>query len=313
MPCYAPLKGYKGVNGGISWTPSAAYVDVPMAVPCGQCVGCRLERSRQWGVRMMHEAQMHSDNCFLTLTYDDEHLPWRASLQKRDFVLFMKKLREWRKRRCECKDWDEESRKLCAKHLVSFFHCGEYGEINWRPHYHAMLFGHDFRDRKLYTRNHQEQGIYTSESLSALWGLGLATVGNCSFESASYIARYVVKKVIGQKAEDHYRRVDPKTGEIYELVPEYATMSLKPAIGKRWFEEFGGDVVKYDGVVVAGQLTRPPRYYDSLRQEEELAKVKRKRVFKSLENYANNTDARLKVREEVRLSRLATGGIKRRI
>lgn len=286
MPCYKPLRGFRGVTGGISWTPSKAYVDMPMAVPCGRCIGCRLERSRQWAVRMMHEAKMHQDNCFLTLTYDPEHLPSDWSLDKRHFQLFMKRLR-----------------KAIAPKRVSFFHCGEYGDTNGRPHYHAVVFGWMPSDRKFFKNGPSGFPVFTSKICDAYWKLGEVFVGNVSFESAGYVARYVVKKVVGQAAPDYYRRCHPETGEIVDMVPEYATMSLNPAIGKSWFEKFSSDVKAYDGVVVAGKLGRPPRYYDKLFGKDAMKEVKRERVFKALEDFANNTDARLEVREECAIAR----------
>lgn len=292
MPCFHPLKGFKGLNGGISWSPSQSFVDLKMQVPCGQCIGCRLERSRQWAVRMMHEAKLHPDNCFLTLTYSPEHLPEDWSLNKRHFQLFMKRLR-----------------KKVSPKRISFFHCGEYGDKNGRPHYHAIVFNHNFDDRKVWSKNGRGDVVYTSEVLNELWALGECFIGNVSFESAAYVARYCLKKVVGTKAAEYYRRCNPVTGELYDLVPEYATMSLNPAIGKAWFDRFGNDVRAYDGVVVAGVLTRAPRYYDKLRGKSSMRKVKRKRLFKTLEHFADNTDVRLLDREKVAISRIS---IKRR-
>lgn len=280
MPCFRPLKGFKGTNGGISWTPSMGFVDLPMEVPCGRCIGCRLERSRQWAVRMMHEAQMHEWNSFITLTYDDEHLPADGSLNKKHFQDFVKRLRA-----------------RVAPVRFSYFHCGEYGDMNGRPHYHAILFGLDFADRKPCGSSPSGHGLFQSDLLDAVWGLGRCWVGNCTFESAAYCARYVLKKVTGQIADEHYKRV-LASGEIVWLQPEYASMSNRPAIGMRWFEMYGGDVVAYDGCVVAGKLQKPPRYYDKLRGRDAMRGVKRERVFKALENYEHRTDARLKVREE---------------
>lgn len=287
VPCYHPVKGFKGVSGGISWTPSQAYVDVPMQVPCGRCVGCRLERARQWSVRMMHEARQHPDNCFVTLTYDDARLPADRSLNKKHFQDFMKRLR-----------------KSVAPKRISYFHSGEYSDDKWRPHYHAIIFNHDFRDSKFYRFNGRGDRVCTSAELERLWGFGSCFVGAVTFESAGYVARYCLKKVLGDKAADHYRRFAPDSGEIYYLQPEYATMSLKPGIGKAWFEKYSGDLARYDAVAVSGMLTRSPRYYDKLRGKEAMRRVKRKRVFKALEDYENQTDARLKDREEVTNARI---------
>lgn len=293
MPCYRPLRGYRSKNGGITWTPSEGYVDLQMVVACGSCIGCRLERSRQWSVRMMHEASLHEDNSFLTLTYAPEHLPPGGTLVKRDFQLFMKRLR-----------------KSIEPKRVSYFHCGEYGELDWRPHYHCVLFGHTFPRDEVWSRNERGEPQFCSKELSRLWGLGIASFGLVTRASAAYVARYSLKKVIGPHADDHYARVDPATGEVYWLLPEYASMSLRietplgvGGIGHGWFRKYGKEVVDYDGVVVDGMLTRPPRYYDRLRDEAEIAGAKRERVFKALKS-PDNTDERLAVREVVRLARI---------
>ena len=138
MPCYSPLTAYKGksTDSGkmcLSFKRSEGLFGSFSAInlPCGQCIGCRLERSRQWAVRCMHEASLHDENSFLTLTYSDENLPPGGSLHLPDFQNFMKRLR-----------------KSIAPKRVRFYHCGEYGDILSRPHYHALLFGYDFDDRK---------------------------------------------------------------------------------------------------------------------------------------------------------------------
>lgn len=285
MPCYAPLRGFKSLSGGITWSPSQGYVDVPMTVPCGQCIGCRLERARQWSVRMMHEASLHESNCFVTLTYDDEHVPRDGSLVKRHFQLFMKRLR--------------------AKFMpdrISFFHCGEYGDDNGRPHYHAILFGCDFPDRVLWCTDERGYSLWTSEVLTSLWRMGLATFGEVTTESAGYVARYSLKKVLGDAAADHYMRVSPE-GEVYWLQSEYATMSLKPAIGKNWFEEFSAEVVAYDACAVGGQLQRPPRYYDKQRGKRDMRLVKLDRKIAAAK-HGDSSDERLKVKEEVMVAKL---------
>lgn len=291
VTCYAPLTGFHKRGGGITWSRPEAFIDLPdMVVPCGQCIGCKLERSRQWAVRIMHEAAMHEDNCFLTLTYDDEHLPADGSLRKADFQNFMKKVRK------------------VHGTGVSYFHCGEYGDLTWRPHYHAILFGVDFRDRVGFCRGRAGFSSYTSESLQAFWEHGLATVGDCATASAAYVARYCLKKVTGDRAADHYQRITPD-GEVYWLEPEYATMSKRPAIGKRWFDKYGAEVVAYDGVVTAGMLGRPPRYYDKLRDaidHQELFGSKLERLCAAAKHKEDQTPARLKDRETVKLAAIST-------
>ncbi len=192
----------------------------------------------------MHEAQMYADNSFVTLTYDDDHLPVGGQLCLADFQCFMKRLR-----------------KAISPRKVRFFHCGEYGEELGRPHYHALLFGFDFEDKVLWSvRN--EFPVWRSSVLESLWPLGQSEIGSVSFESAAYVARYVTKKVTGAAAAAHYERVDESTGEVFQAVPEYATMSRRPGIGRSWLEEFHSDVYPRDHVVSRGGEAKPPRYYD---------------------------------------------------
>lgn len=198
---------------------------------------------------------MHEKNCFLTLTYDHEHVPKDGSLKLEDYQLFMKRLR---------KEYGPG---------IRFYHCGEYGEENGRPHYHSLLFNHDFPDRK-YFKGSGERSLYTSSSLSKLWPMGHSLIGNVTFESAAYVARYIMKKVKGDEKEAHYGL----------RKPEYTTMSRRPGIGARWFEVYKGDVYPRDCVVVRGTECRPPRYYDSLLAKEdpstfELLKIERAKKY----------------------------------
>jgi len=211
-------------------------------LPCGQCIGCRLERARQWAVRCVHESQVHENNCFITLTYAETG----PSLVYRDFQLFIKRLRKH------------------AGVKLSYYVGGEYGSDGGRPHFHACIFGFDFSD-KVYLKKGSdgESKLYTSDTLDRLWGLGLCSVGSVSFASAGYIARYCVAKVNGQLAESHYRVVTDD-GEIIDRVPEFNRMSLKPAIARGWFERYKSDVYPRDFVVINGARCKPPKYYDRL-------------------------------------------------
>jgi len=295
MACYHPISAYRakarGANGkfGIVFNASQGYVDQRLKVPCGQCVGCRLERSRQWAIRCVHEASLHEKNCFITLTYNDEFLPKNRSLCIDHFQKFMKRLRK----------------KFGAN--IRFYHCGEYGSKYGRPHYHALLFNLDFSDKKLW-KIVNEQKLYTSKILEELWPFGFSTVGTATFESAAYVARYIMKKVNGTAADSHYERVDPDTGEVYRLKSEYTTMSRRPGIGKNWFEKFKKDVFPSDQVVLKGRAMRPPRYYDiqfEIDDEKAMSRIKTIRKKNSKKHIDNNTPERLNVRERVQLARLA--------
>lgn len=232
-------------------------------------------------MRCVHEAQMHSDNSFVTLTYNDENLPYGGTLVKKDWQDFMKRLR-----------WH-------VKVPVRYYYAGEYGEQTLRPHYHACLFGFDPPDKQVYTKR-GEHVLYTSELLTSIWGKGFVSVGTVTFESAGYVARYCMKKVTGKKAEEHYRRVDTRTGEIVDVLPEYADMSRRPGIGAEWLSLYGDETYAHDSVIVNEREVLPPKYYDAKRPEEEMLRVKAARVRGAKAHSEDSTMARLRVREQVK-------------
>lgn len=287
MPCYHPLKAFRCANGGVVFSELARYDTVStLWLPCGRCIGCRLERSRQWAMRCMHEASLHERNSFVTLTYDDDHLPYRGMLEYPAFQLFMKRLRK------------------ATDQRVRFFMCGEYGSQNWRPHYHACLFGKGFDDMRFWRTSDSGARCYRSAELERLWPFGNSEVGAVTFESAGYCARYCVAKRTGADASAHYRRVDDAGA--YQLPPEFAKMSLKPGIGAGWFNRFKDDVYNHDYVVVRGREMRPPKYYDRLYGglwPAQMEEIKWKREQEAARFSADNTDARLAVKEQVQLAR----------
>lgn len=305
MPCFHPLRGYRGPfpgkNGkyritGIhqrkleSAAPAGA---VAVDLPCGQCIGCRLERSRKWAVRCVLESQLHQDNCFLTLTYRPENLPIGGTLVKRDFQLFMKRLR-----------------KANGDKKIRFFACGEYGEGTHRPHYHACLFGYDPPDKVIHTVR-DGVPLFTSAAIGKLWPFGFNTVGAVTFESAAYVARYVMKKVTGNRAAAHYTVLDQETGELIERTPEFVLMSRGGRNGRgiaaEWFEKYQSDVYPHDFVVARGQRMKPPRYFDKLLELEDaalMAELRDLRLKLMDQQRENNSLSRLKVREKVTQSKL---------
>lgn len=229
---------------------------------------------------------MHGASSFITLTYSDDFLPPGRTLVKKHFQDFMKRLRK----------------SLGKDELIRYYHCGEYGDQYGRPHYHALIFGHAFPDKVLW-KTVRGVNCYTSEKLDALWGKGFTSIGDVTFQSAAYVARYVLKKQTGSQAKRWYQFVDPDTGEIHDRLPEYTTMSLRPGIGATWFDKFGSDVYPDDFVVLKGKKMAAPRFYDALfeRQHGETAleAIKRKRIKACQLHLANNTPERLKVREEI--------------
>jgi len=253
-----------------------------LTLPCGQCLGCRLERSRQWATRCMHEASLHDQTAFLTLTYDDAHLPFRNQLEYPTFQSFM---RRFRKR---------------VKTPLRFYMAGEYGAKEQRPHYHALIFGYDFPDKKHFKKTDAGEKIYTSDLLSQLWPLGHASTGAVTFESAAYVARYCVSKVTGKAAEAHYKRSD-EHGD-YQLTPEFNHMSLKPGIGLKFLDKYLSDIYPNDYVVTNGHKAKPPKYYDRKYEEinnDEYEHIKLQRLLDSAKYIADNTEARLNDKRRV--------------
>jgi len=309
MPCYHPIDAWRREGEAklsFSYRPGDR-LNGDLKVPCGRCIGCRLERSKQWAIRCVHEATLHKKNSFITLTFSPEALELRKnqwSLNKTEFQKFMKRLR-----------------KKCGK--VRFYHCGEYGEmcgncqksryhcicgtrqikILGRPHYHACLFGYDFPDKELYKQTDAGSRLYTSKILSELWPHGFSTIGDVTFESAAYVARYIMKKINGDLAENHY--VQHQTGEI--LLPEYTTMSRRPGIGKDYLNKYFDDIYPHDHVIMNGKKLKPPRYYDKILKETRpftFDDVIYERHLKSLKSLDDNTPDRLQVKEFVQQDKL---------
>lgn len=296
MPCYRPLQGWRGQaltrNGKrpIVFNVSQGYADLPVEVPCGQCIGCRLEKARQWAVRLMHEAKSHDFRWFITFTYDDEHLPSDGSLDKTHFQLFMKRLR-----------------KANSGLKIRYLYCGEYGDANMRPHYHAIIFGVDFPDRRKYRQSPQGHQTWTSKKLDALWGRGMCVLGAFSYDAAGYVARYVLKKVTGPAAEAAYTWVNPETGEVVKLKPPYVNMSLKPGIAQDFYDTYSEEIQRNDYCVVKGNPCKVPLRYDRLTEKVDPAlyrKIKLARRAEASQHRDNQTPERLVVREEVKLAQL---------
>lgn len=303
MTCYHPLEahvsGYRATGTKIiSFGLPKRADQESLLLPCGQCIGCRLDRANQWALRCMHEAQMHDENCMVTLTYDDENLPPFGSLQKPDFTKFMKRLR-----------------KAIDPVRVKFYMGAEYGDQLQRPHYHVCLFGYDFPDKEIL---HEREGLYTywSPALETIWGKGFATITDLTIESAAYVARYCMKKVSTAKnSEDkhyaHYERICPITGEIRQIEPEYSVMSRGgrggQGLARDWFNIYHSDIFPYDTAIYKGRKVRTPRYYENILRSTDVSafeKLKESRKEAALKHAANNTPERLAVRKKVKLAQL---------
>ena len=221
---------------------------------------------------------MHEQNCFITLTYDQVNVPEDGSLNVRDWQLFAKRARK-------------------RGFGFRYYMCGEYGDKTLRPHFHACVFGRDFRAGGSVIRSRNGQQLFESPLLSELWGLGFASVGALEYQSAQYVTRYVMKKRRGKDTDGRYDRVNLETGELYTVRPEFSTMSRRPGIGSEFFNQYKGDIYPHDEVVADGKKFRPPRFYDEKLPEGELSSLKAKRLKVAKAFRHNQTYERLRTRE----------------
>lgn len=305
MPCYHPLHALRhptsiNSNTGKPVYQVLNYLDSRyndpecIQIPCGKCVGCRLERSRQWANRCMLELQYHKSAYFVTLTYNDEHVPISyysdsetgeafesLTLRKKDFQNFMKRLR-----------------KKFSDQKIRFFACGEYGPQTLRPHYHAIIFGLELDDLAPFSKSPQGNQYYISSKLQEVWSerkaptrygsincltadpdffcepLGHILVAPVTWETCAYTARYIMKKLNGLEAQFY---------SDFNIEPPFSLMSRKPGIARQWYDDHP-DCYDYEYICVStptgGRKFRPPHYFDTLYDvdhPEEMAKIKEAR------------------------------------
>ena len=206
-------------------------------VPCGRCIACRISKAHDWAVRGILESYCHEKSSFITLTYDDEHLPKNLSVSKVEFDKFVKRLRE------------NLSRKYPGV-LVKVLGSGEYGDHSLRPHYHAIVYGFDFPDRQPLYRFKGNQ-YFTSPFLSELWEFGNHVIGEVNLTTITYCAKYVIKKVTGDRAAEHYGDRDP----------EFGYYPRRPALGREFFEKYTSDFFPKDFITIEGKKHPMPRYF----------------------------------------------------
>lgn len=232
MACFYPITGWRAAarseNGKrpIVFDIKLAYTDMPMKIPCGKCTGCYLARASSWAVRATHESGLHNENIFLTLTYDDDHLPDPPLVSKDAMQKFLKRLRK---------------RVGTVRYLL----CGEYGSKTFRPHYHLLIFGYRPDDAVVFA-DRPTGRVFTSATISKIWTQGLHEFGSVSPASAGYVARYTTKK----RFESH------------EEGSEFLLSSRQPPLGIPWLEKHYQEFYPSDSVVLGGKKYRPPIAYD---------------------------------------------------
>lgn len=273
MVCYHPITGYRAPHGKVTLHRASGYVDLPtVTIPCGQCIGCRISRAKDWSVRCYHEHLLSEKSCFLTLTYDDAHLPAGKTLVYKDLQNFWKRMRAYGIN-------------------LRYYACGEYGEESNRPHYHAIVFGYWPSDA-VQLPGRKNFVYYTSDFIRRCWPYGNHIVTCVTYETCQYTAQYILKKQLGKDAADYYKALG--------IAPERAMMSLKPGIGATWFDKYHDDIYKDDTLIIAGRKLRAPKYYDRLfdiyygSDAFDRVKLNRKKFAKYLQAKACGTDLRVK-------------------
>lgn len=298
MSCFRPLDAYRDRQGAVRLGLGGGAATESFSIPCGRCVGCKMDRARAWSIRITHEAKLYDANRFCTFTYSDEHLPESRSLEYRDFQLFMKR---YRKRMRGVSEGPQGGRPL------RFFCAGEYGSVRQRPHFHAILFNVKFEDEVEW-----ENGTRWSRLLEEeLWQKGSVQLDDVTPASAAYVAGYSMKKVYGRRAVERYEDVvNLATGEVSGRRPEFVAMSLRPGIGRWYFDRYGSDMlgVGKDMAVVDGQRWKVPRYYwERFREEADrglVEEIEYERFVRAKECRADGTPERRAAREAVAKARV---------
>lgn len=238
MACYHPIEAYQDEPGAVP------RFNIPrgsgnLVLPCGKCIGCKSAYATHWANRCTHETTRWENNCFLTLTYDDDHLPEDGALRRDHLQNFLKRLRKRAGDPASAIDRDR-------KHSIRFFGCGEYGEQEGRPHYHLLLFNCNFADR---VRVHSR--LTESALVAELWPYGSNRIGEATAAAANYIAQYSLKK---------QRTTNYISEDGVELPKPFLRMSVRPAIGLAWLDQYENDLEH--GYLIAKQHKQGiPRYY----------------------------------------------------
>lgn len=233
-------------------------------IPCGKCIGCRLDYSREWANRIVLESKMYDqdESWFLTLTYNTENLPIKSVVDKNTGkiingeTLYKKDLQDFMKR----------LRKHYEPMKIRFYGAGEYGNKYSRPHYHICIFGLKIRPDKLkfHSITEEKNILYECEEIESIWGKGFITIGKLTWDSAAYTARYVMKKQMGPEADAYYASMAKD--------PEFVVMSLRPGIGYPYYEANKDKIYENDEIPVpkkgGAKKIKPPKYFDQKFKEE---------------------------------------------
>lgn len=222
-------------------------------LPCGVCFGCRSDNARGWALRMMHESRYHESTCFVTLTYNDDHLPEYGDLRYEDLTKFWK----------DCRHVFQSPGQP-----FKYFVCGEYGDKSLRPHYHFAGFSFQIPDLRFF-KKHNGNPYFISDTMTDVWGKGHVIIGDLSTQSAAYIARYVNKKMHGGNIRDlPDTAINARTGEVGQYTIERAFQSK--GLGFSFYQQYKDDIWDKDGCLYNNKyMVKPPRYYFKMLEAED--------------------------------------------
>lgn len=299
MTCYSPLiriehhnKPYKTIEGKLAYKATIEHVDDVInrleelrsypntkatIIPCGKCIGCRLEYSREWANRAYLESKLYKQNWFVTLTYDEEHLKireedqdkngitywndgsWNGTLDGKDLQKFMHDFRQIMKRQ-----YNQDG--------IRFLACGEYGDKGERPHYHIILLNCNLPAETFYKpRIINNEYYYQNQIIEKAWKKGISNISEASWNNIAYTARYITKKINGATSDELYASKGQDK--------EFLRVSRKPGIGKPYYDKYKDTIYKYDNITIKNKEgvinCKPPKYFDSLYEKEEPKKFKR--------------------------------------
>lgn len=240
-------------------------------IPCGECTECRINHTREWAARCVCESMTHEHNWFLTLTYDEEHVPGInretgeifhgfgmyevhdgefkqvMTLEPDDFTTFKESLNKKLRR--------------AGKEPIRYYMCGEYGSTTFRPHYHVIAFNLELQESEMEFMfvNKEHQPIYKCQWLEDLWGKGIVRIGAVTWNSAAYVARYIMKKQNGKLGEERKRKIGN--------IPEYTRQSKFPAIGTDYALMNREQIEKFNKLILPGEkakIMHTPKYFEKL-------------------------------------------------
>lgn len=281
MACFHTMTAYRLRNGELSFKKKGEILET-LQLPCGKCIGCRLDHANDWATRCYCEMKTWKNNCFITLTYNDENLPENGLLCKKDVQDFMKRLRYYHE---GIEEW-ENPRTGKKEKPIRFLLCGEYGPNgSRRPHYHILIFNWKPEKTKFYKENYNGNRILECKEIQKIWGKGFITVGELTYQSACYVARYCTKKMFnGLKVRDLKKA---------EIQPEFILMSRNGGIGIKYWNEYKKSILQKGGILINQngkvKIKRIPRYFEKKLQESmselEFEKYKKRKQIKGIAEF----------------------------